>query len=64
MDEHQIRIERERLVNEAIERDLISRLTASKTVRLNNQKRAELIRSRIAELNRRIAQMKRVQVEE
>ena len=63
MDERQMHIERERLEQEAIERDLIARLTESRVVRLNNEKRAELIRSRIADLNRRIAQLKRVQID-
>jgi hypothetical protein len=59
MDERQMRIAQERLKKAAVERELVSQLTSSRAIRLKNQNRADLLRSRIAELNRRIVQLKR-----
>jgi len=59
IDERQMRIERDHLEREVIERELVARLTPSKVIRLKNLDHAGLLRSRIAELDRRIAQLKR-----
>ena len=45
----------ERLEKRAAEQELIARLTSDERLSLKNQKRAELLRSRIEELNRRLA---------
>lgn len=45
----------ERLEKRAAEKELIARLSSDEGVGLKNQKRAELLRSRIEELNRRLA---------
>ena len=45
----------ERLEKRTSEKELVARLSSNKDVSLKNQKRAELLRSRIEELDRRLA---------
>jgi ribosome assembly protein YihI (activator of Der GTPase) len=45
----------ERLEKRAGEKELVARLSSNEDVSLNNQKLAELLRSRIEELDRRLA---------
>jgi hypothetical protein len=52
-----LRMRIERLEKRAIEKEPVARLSSNKDVSLKNQKRSEFLRSRIEELNRRLARL-------
>ena len=54
----------DRLEKRATEQELVARLTLDKQVSLKSQKRAEFLRSRIDELERRLDSLRRERSEE